>query len=264
MSSISRRDFLKSAATYTAAAGFLSAGVLELRANPARHAHRMPDLARPGNDRQGFSRHDQSSLPMPDFRPSNCARPSVTPIPASADLAKYKGAELRKILGDAGVTCISSHFGIEELRENQERAIDWAKDVGLTQMLVPSLDGPKKPDHGRREESRRRIQQNGRAGSQSRHPAGTSQRRLRTLHRSTASEPTTCCSACSIPSWSSSSSRFPPSAMATTPPNISRNIPAASFPCTCKAGPRQPRRSCPWDRTLWIGKESSPRQKPAA
>ena len=60
-------------------------------------------------------------------------------------LAKYKGAELRKILSDAGVTCISSHFGIEELRKDQERAIAWAKDVGLTQMLVPSLDGPKNP-----------------------------------------------------------------------------------------------------------------------
>ena len=34
MSAISRREFLKNAATYTAAAGFLSAGVLELHANP--------------------------------------------------------------------------------------------------------------------------------------------------------------------------------------------------------------------------------------
>ena len=60
-------------------------------------------------------------------------------------LAKYNGVELRKILGDAGVSCVSSHFGIEELRENQEGPIAWAKDVGLTQMMVPSLDGPEKP-----------------------------------------------------------------------------------------------------------------------
>ena len=40
---------------------------------------------------------------------------------------------------------MSSHFSIEELRENQEGRIAWAKDVGLTQMIVPSLDGPKKP-----------------------------------------------------------------------------------------------------------------------
>jgi sugar phosphate isomerase/epimerase len=62
-----------------------------------------------------------------------------------AGLAKYKGAELRKILNDAGVSCMSSHFGIEELRANQEDRIAWAKDVGITQMIVPSLSGPKNP-----------------------------------------------------------------------------------------------------------------------
>jgi sugar phosphate isomerase/epimerase len=62
-----------------------------------------------------------------------------------AGLAKYKGAELKRILGDAGVTCISSHFGIEELRDKQDDRIAWAKDIGLTQMLVPSLNGPKNP-----------------------------------------------------------------------------------------------------------------------
>ena len=60
-------------------------------------------------------------------------------------LAKYKGAELKKILSDAGVTCVSSHFGIEELRKNQDESIAWANDVGLTQMLVASLGGPKNP-----------------------------------------------------------------------------------------------------------------------
>ncbi len=48
-------------------------------------------------------------------------------------------------MNDAGVTCLSSHFGIEELRANQEDRIAWAKDLGLTQMLVPTLNGPKKP-----------------------------------------------------------------------------------------------------------------------
>jgi len=60
-------------------------------------------------------------------------------------LAKYKGAELKKIINDAGLTCVSSHFGLEELRKNQDERIAWAADVGLTQMLVASLDGPKNP-----------------------------------------------------------------------------------------------------------------------
>jgi sugar phosphate isomerase/epimerase len=62
-----------------------------------------------------------------------------------AGLGKYTGAELRRILGDLGVTCVSSHFGIEELRKNQAGRIAWAKDVELTQMMVPSLDGPRTP-----------------------------------------------------------------------------------------------------------------------
>src|SRR3989442_955969 len=48
-------------------------------------------------------------------------------------------------MGNAGVTCVSSALDIKELREGQEDRIAWAKDVGLRQMIVPSLDGPAKP-----------------------------------------------------------------------------------------------------------------------
>lgn len=60
-------------------------------------------------------------------------------------LAKYKGAELRRMLADLGVKCESSHFDIGELRKDQAGRIAWAQEVGLTQMLVPSLDGPRNP-----------------------------------------------------------------------------------------------------------------------
>jgi sugar phosphate isomerase/epimerase len=62
-----------------------------------------------------------------------------------AGLAKYSGTELRRILHDAGVTCVSSHFNIKELRENQDERIAWAKDVGVKQMIVPTLEGPTNP-----------------------------------------------------------------------------------------------------------------------
>ena len=60
-------------------------------------------------------------------------------------LAKYKGSELKKILNDNGIQCQSSHFSLEELRAQQPDRIAWAKDVGLTQMLVASLGGPRHP-----------------------------------------------------------------------------------------------------------------------
>jgi sugar phosphate isomerase/epimerase len=60
-------------------------------------------------------------------------------------LAKYKGAELKEIIEDAGLTCVSSHFSMGELRQNQDDRIAWAKEVGMTQMLVASLGGPQHP-----------------------------------------------------------------------------------------------------------------------
>jgi sugar phosphate isomerase/epimerase len=60
-------------------------------------------------------------------------------------LTRYKGSKLKRIITDAGLTCTSSHFGLDELRKNQGEAIAWAKDIGLTQMLVATLSGPKNP-----------------------------------------------------------------------------------------------------------------------
>jgi len=144
MSAISRREFLKSAATYTAAASFLSAGALELHANPLG----MPIGCQTWPVRETIAKDFPGAIKQladAGFQTIELCSPAGYAEFGFGGLAKYEGAELRKILSDAGVSCISSHFGIEELRKDQERAIAWAKDVGLTQMLVPSLDGPKKP-----------------------------------------------------------------------------------------------------------------------
>src|SRR5271166_1197193 len=144
MSPISRRDFLKSAATCTAAAGFLSAGGLELRANPLG----MPIGCQTWPVREMIAKDFSGTikqLAAAGFKTIELCSPVGYADEGFAGIGKYKGAELRKILGDAGVSCVSSHFGIDELRKDQARAIAWAKDVGLTQMCVPSLDGPAKP-----------------------------------------------------------------------------------------------------------------------
>ncbi len=60
-------------------------------------------------------------------------------------LRKYSGKELRSIIQDAGLTCVSSHFSLDELRKDQDGRIAWAKDMGMTQMLVATLGGPKNP-----------------------------------------------------------------------------------------------------------------------
>jgi len=144
MSEISRRQFLVNAATSAAAAGFLAASARELRANPLGMpigCQTWPVKAMIAKDFPGTIK----LLADAGFQSIELCSPVGYAEFGFGGLAKYTGTELRKILGDAGVTCVSSHFGIKELRENLAGRIAWAKDVGLTQMLVPSLDGPKNP-----------------------------------------------------------------------------------------------------------------------
>src|SRR5437899_2306392 len=144
MPELSRREFLKNAATSAAAAGFLSAGALDLHANPLGlpiGCQTWPVREMIAKDFPGTIKQ----LAQAGFQTIELCSPVGYADLGFGGLAKYSGTELKRILGDAGVTCVSSHFGIEELRKNQEDRIAWAKDVGLTQMLVPSLDGPKKP-----------------------------------------------------------------------------------------------------------------------
>ncbi len=143
MSAISRRTFVKSAAT-CAAAGYLSTRAPQLRANPLGlpiGCQTWPVREMIAKDFPGTIKQ----LAAAGFQSIELCSPGGYADSGFAGLAKYSGAELKKILADAGVTCVSSHFGIQELRNDQQRAIAWAKDVGLTQMLVASLDGPKKP-----------------------------------------------------------------------------------------------------------------------
>lgn len=62
-----------------------------------------------------------------------------------AELQKYTGAQLKRMINDEGLVCVSSHISITELRSNLQDRIDWAADLGLIQFNVPSLRGPENP-----------------------------------------------------------------------------------------------------------------------
>ena len=144
MCALSRREFLGAATTSAAAIGFLGANPLELSADPLGlpiGCQTWPVRASIAKDFPGTIKQ----LADAGFQSIELCSPYGYEEFGFGGLAKYSPAELRKILSDAGVTCISSHFGIDELRKNQDRSIGWAKDIGLTQMLVASLGGPKNP-----------------------------------------------------------------------------------------------------------------------
>jgi sugar phosphate isomerase/epimerase len=144
MSEISRREFFENVAKGAAAAGLLFAGAVEFRANPlglpigcqTYPVRKMIAQDFPGTIKQ---------LADIGFQNVELCSPVGYADSGFAGLAKYSGAELKKILSDAGVTCVSSHFDIEELRKDQAGRIAWAKELGLTQMIVPSLGGPRHP-----------------------------------------------------------------------------------------------------------------------
>jgi sugar phosphate isomerase/epimerase len=144
MFSFSRREFCKIAGTQAAALGLLTTGALKLRANPLGMpigCQTWPVRDMIAKDFPGTLKH----LAAAGFKSIELCSPVGYSDNGFGGLAKYKGSELKQMISDAGLSCVSSHFGIDELRKNQEDRIAWAKDVGLTQMLVPSLDGPKTP-----------------------------------------------------------------------------------------------------------------------
>src|SRR5271155_2095528 len=144
MAAIARREFLTNVAASAAAAGLLGANAFELSANPLG----LPIGCQTWPVRDGIAKDFPGTikqLAAAGFQNIEMCSPVGYDDSGFGDLAKYKGSELRKMLNDWGVSCISSHFGMDELRKDQAGRIAWAADLGLTQMLVASLDGPKKP-----------------------------------------------------------------------------------------------------------------------
>lgn len=144
MSAISRREFLNNVSTSAGVAAILSGSAGKLRASPLG----LPIGCQTYPVRKMIAQDFSGTIKLlteAGFQTIELCSPVGYADSGFGALAKYTGAELRKILGDLGVRCESSHFDIKELRDNQAGRIAWAKDLGLTQMIVPSLDGPRHP-----------------------------------------------------------------------------------------------------------------------
>jgi sugar phosphate isomerase/epimerase len=54
-------------------------------------------------------------------------------------LNSMSGTEMKKIIDDSGLTCVSSHYGMGELRESLDNRIEWATQLGMKQMVCSSF-----------------------------------------------------------------------------------------------------------------------------
>ena len=142
MSAISRREFFRKTATDAAMAGFLAAaGGTLLRANPLG----LPIGSQTYPHRQLIKDGDFAGL-LKTLKEIGVDRVELCSAFGYAEFAPLADAkQAKKILDDSGIRCESAHFGMRELRENQQKSIDWAAEIGMTQMLVASLGGGNTP-----------------------------------------------------------------------------------------------------------------------
>src|SRR3954468_17557481 len=141
MPDLSRREFLRITATDAMVAGMLTAGVTDLRANPLglpigsqTYPHRQ--MINDGN----FAGLAKTLAEMGVQTVEMCSPFGYADFASLAD-----GRQVRKILTDHGLACVSGHFSMRELREKQPECIAWAKDVGITQMITASLGAGSTP-----------------------------------------------------------------------------------------------------------------------
>src|SRR5438552_3265592 len=121
MSNQSRRTFVKSTAAATACAALASLP-FAARANPLG----LPIGCQTWPVRESIAKDfpgTVKTLAAAGFQSIELCSPIGYADSGFAGLAKYSAAELKKIIADNGVTCVSSHFGIDELRKDQPASI---------------------------------------------------------------------------------------------------------------------------------------------
>jgi sugar phosphate isomerase/epimerase len=130
-----RRDFLKRSACGAVASALIS-NVPQSAANPLG----LPIGSQTYPHRQRIKDGDFAGL---------CADMAALGVrnlelcsPSYGEFASFSDAkQTRKIAEDHGLKCPSSHFTMNELRNKQQEAIAWAKEIGMTQMGTASLGG---------------------------------------------------------------------------------------------------------------------------
>jgi sugar phosphate isomerase/epimerase len=134
MNAMSRREFMARAAIGCGAAASLAGGATNLLANPLGlpiGCQVWPLRSMLGD----FPAFAQMIAGIGVTRLELCSPAGYGA--AFSSLANAK--EVGRILGDHGLKSESAHFTLGELRHSQEKSIEWAKEIGITQMITASL-----------------------------------------------------------------------------------------------------------------------------
>jgi sugar phosphate isomerase/epimerase len=141
MTGISRREFLKQSAATSAATALLPIAVRGMPMNPLGlpigsqtwpHRQRIAD-----GDLAGLCR-DMAAIGIGSIE---LCSPGYAEFAGLADAKRTK-----RIIEDHGLTCPSAHVTLDELRNGHQRVVDWAREIGMTQIGTATLSG--KVEHG--------------------------------------------------------------------------------------------------------------------
>src|SRR5437899_3601962 len=140
MTPISRRKFMEKAVISSGAAGFLAASASNLSAAPLG----LPIGSQVWPTRSMIKDFPAYVKMMADIGVTRLEL--CSPVGYGAEFSSLaNGKEVARILADYGMKSESSHFTMGELRQTQQKSIDWAKEVGVTQIITATLGGANNP-----------------------------------------------------------------------------------------------------------------------
>lgn len=151
---LSRREFTRQLSVSSVGAGLLMASAGRLAANPLGLpiGSQVWPLRSMLKDFPGFARMIAG---IGVTRLELCS-----PLGYGEEFGSLANAkEVRKILRDHGLKAESSHFTMGELRHNQQQSIDWAKEIGIKQMITASLGDGNGGDHPTRDQVKKAAEE---------------------------------------------------------------------------------------------------------
>ncbi len=141
MSPITRRQFIRQAGADLAVAGFLASNVMTLNANPLG----LPIGSQTWPHRAMIKDGNLAGLAATMSGLGVSMLEMCSPLDYEEFASLTDGKQVKKVLADHGLGCISAHFGMNELRKRQSESLAWAQDVGITQVITATLGAGNNP-----------------------------------------------------------------------------------------------------------------------
>ena len=141
MNPITRRQFIRQAGADVAVAGFLASNVMTLNANPLG----LPIGSQTWPHRAMIKDGNLAGLAATMSGLGVSMLEMCSPLGYEEFAGLTDGKQVKKVLADHGLGCISAHFGMDELRKRQSESLAWAQDVGITQIITATLGAGNNP-----------------------------------------------------------------------------------------------------------------------